>query len=96
MHQVSNIHRTGIESFISINIFISGKAQKYGLHPAGFSFHIWPINGHTLIRALRYGVTADLAISESFKVDQVFSHAGDSFFDGALTDEWPKRNFLMR
>ncbi|QND34403.1 hypothetical protein HB772_22645 (plasmid) [Sinorhizobium meliloti] len=34
--------------------------------------------------------------TRSFKVDQVFSHAGDSFFDGALTDEWPKRNFLMR
>ncbi|AEH82353.1 hypothetical protein GOA77_07450 [Sinorhizobium meliloti] len=96
MDQVSNIHRTGIESFISINIFISGKGQKYGLRPAAFSFHIWPINRHALIRALRYGVTADLAISESFKVDQVFSHAGDSFFDGALTDEWPKRSFLMR
>ncbi|RVK07061.1 hypothetical protein CN165_33395 [Sinorhizobium medicae] len=96
MDQISNIHRTGIESFISINIFISGKAQKYGLRPAAFSVHIWPINRHALIRALRYGVTADLAISESFKVDQVFSHAGDSFFDGALTDEWQKRNFLMR
>ncbi|RVJ33833.1 hypothetical protein CN180_32615 [Sinorhizobium medicae] len=96
MHQVSNIHRTGIESLIGINIFVCGKAQEYGHRPAAFSIHIWPINRHALIRALRYGVTADPAISESFKVDQVFSHAGDSFFEGALTDEWPKRSFLMR
>ncbi|PLU59654.1 hypothetical protein BMJ23_01885 [Sinorhizobium medicae] len=96
MHQVSNIHRTGIESLIGINIFVCGKAQEYGHRPAAFSIHVWPINRHALIRALRYGVSADLAISESFKVDQVFSHAGVSSFDGALTEGWPKRNFLMR
>ncbi|PLU08220.1 hypothetical protein BMJ32_00195, partial [Sinorhizobium medicae] len=56
MHQVSNIHRTGIESLIGINIFVCGKAQEYGHRPAAFSIHIWPINRHALIRALRYGV----------------------------------------